>query len=179
MKLHSAKILSLGLYFLMTLFSFSCKVDKKKVLIDENELKERLMDANKNLLRSEFHLIDSFVNAHNYQLNETGSGLRYEIVKKTQGKQAEAGDEVMIRYKSYFLNGETVQKGSTGQPEKVKLGEAKLIRGLEEVLLLMREGEVARLVVPSHLAFGIRGDGESVPPAAILYYEINLMAINK
>ena len=179
MTFNSVKVLSLGLYLLIALFSLSCKMDKKKVPINENELREQLMDANKNILRSEFHLIDSFILKHNYHLKETGSGLRYEIVKKTEGRKAEPGDEVMIRYKAYFLNGEPCQQSSSGQPEKVKLGEAKLIRGLEEVLLLMREGEVARLVVPSHLAFGIRGHGESVPPAAILYYEINLMAIKK
>ncbi|TAH38795.1 MAG: hypothetical protein EYC69_14000 [Bacteroidetes bacterium] len=179
LTIHFDKFAAIVLSILLVISSLSCKEKRKEIHIDENELREQLMDANKNLLRSEFHLIDSFIQAHNYQMKETGSGLRYQIVKNVEGRQAIAGDEVLIRYKAFLLNGELCQQSPNAGPEEVKLGEARLNRGLEEALLLMKEGEVARLVIPSHLGYGIRGDGKLIPPASILYYEINLMAIKK
>ncbi len=179
MSIVSGKLSTIIFSILIGVLSLSCAEKRKKIHIDENELKEQLMDANKNILRSEFHLIDSFIAKHNYQMKETGSGLRYQIVKEVEATQASAGDEVLIRYKAFLLNGELCQESDKEAPEQVKLGEAKLVRGLEEAILLMRVGEVARLVVPSHLGYGVRGDGKTVPPASILYYEINLMAIKK
>jgi FKBP-type peptidyl-prolyl cis-trans isomerase len=50
--------------------------------------------------------------------------------------------------------------------------------GLHELVKLMHEGEKARAIIPSYLAYGITGDGEMVPFAAFLLCEIELVKIN-
>lgn len=147
------------------------------MLIDETDLRERILDANKKMLMAESNIIDSFIAAHNYQMKITGTGLRYEIVKNIKSKKAKPGDEVMIRYKAYLLDGSLCQETDAKLPQVVVLGEARLTKALEEVLLLMDEGDVARIISPSYLAYGMRGDAKLIPATAVLYYELNLMSI--
>jgi len=39
-------------------------------------------------------------------------------------------------------------------------------------LLLLRQGDKAKVIVPSYRAYGIAGDGNKIPSAATLIYDI-------
>jgi FKBP-type peptidyl-prolyl cis-trans isomerase len=167
------------LIILLSLVLFSCSQNKKKVKIDEAVLNEQLLEANKNLLQTEKYLIDSFIQKHGYEMKATGTGLRYQIIDSGRRINAEVGDEVMIRYKALFLDGTLCDESPKETPLTFRIGEGKQIKGVEEALLLIPEEGTARLIVPTHLAYGLRGDGANIPPAAILYYEIKLLAIKR
>ena len=49
--------------------------------------------------------------------------------------------------------------------------------GLNEALKLMREGECAKLILPNHLAHGLVGDLEQIPPLAILLVDVELVEL--
>jgi len=44
-------------------------------------------------------------------------------------------------------------------------------------LMLMQEKERAVLIFPPHLAHGIIGDGENIPPRSILVYDIKILEV--
>jgi len=47
--------------------------------------------------------------------------------------------------------------------------------GLHEVILLMKVGDKAKVVLPSHLAFGLTGDSSKIPHSTPLVYDIQLI----
>ncbi len=157
----------------------SCRQKKQNVVVDENALREKILDANQNILHAESSLIDSFILSHNFKMERTGSGLRYEVMRKGNNMKAIDGDEVMISYKAYLLDGTQCLSSPVNEPQQLRIGKGEQTKGLEETLVLLSEGGSARIVVPAHLAYGPRGDGDKVPPSSILYYELTLLAINK
>ncbi|HNQ61872.1 MAG TPA: FKBP-type peptidyl-prolyl cis-trans isomerase [Bacteroidia bacterium] len=157
----------------------SCKQKKQSLVVDENTLREKILEANQNILQAESFLIDSFIRAHDFNMQRTGSGLRYEIMREGNGKKASEGDEVMISYKAYLLDGSLCLSNPAKEPQLLKLGKGEQTKGVEETILLLSEGGSARMLVPAHLAYGPRGDNGNIPPASILYYELTLLAINK
>ena len=43
----------------------------------------------------------------------------------------------------------------------------------------MKEGDKARFVIPSHLAYGMQGDGNKIPGNSPLYYDVTLLKAEK
>ena len=50
-----------------------------------------------------------------------------------------------------------------------RLGAAQHLKGIEEAVQLVKEGSRVRLVLPSHLAFGMLGDQDKIPGATPVY----------
>jgi len=44
-------------------------------------------------------------------------------------------------------------------------------------LALMKEGEKATLVIPSDIAYGDAGSGDTIPPGATLKFEVELFKV--
>ena len=61
----------------------------------------------------------------------------------------------------------------------IELGKAEVESGLEEGILLMKVGDKAKLVIPSHLAFGLLGDENKIPKRATLIYDVELVEIKQ
>ena len=62
------------------------------------------------------------------------------------------------------------------EPIKFKLGVGQVISGWDEGISLLNKGATAKLVIPSHLAYGERGAGGVIPPGATLVFEVELVS---
>lgn len=139
---------------------------------------EYAAEMNRQLVKEEAEQINGFIGRHHFKMEMTGTGLRYQLYYKGKGTSKPVlHDAVSVSYKRYFLDGEL--NFETTKPVAFRLGEGAEIRGLEEGIMMMNEGDSARFIVPSHLAFGLTGDGNTIPPAATLYYDITLHKISK
>ena len=49
--------------------------------------------------------------------------------------------------------------------------------GLHEAMKFLHPGDSARIVIPPQRAFGLTGDGNLIPPRAILVYEIRIDSV--
>ena len=57
---------------------------------------------------------------------------------------------------------------------------AQVIKGLEIGLKKMRQGEVAKIIIPSHSAFGEKGSSTGiVPPYTTLVYEVIMLNVKE
>lgn len=66
-----------------------------------------------------------------------------------------------------------------GQPLTFTVGSGQVIKGWDQGLLGMCEGEKRRLVIPPELAYGKSGAGGRIPPDATLTFDIELVKIER
>ncbi len=110
--------------------------------------------------------------------DETPSGLRYKILQNGDGKKAEKGKGVSVHYKGQLLDGTVFDSSYTRKkPIDFTLGIGQVIPGWDEGIQLLKVGDKARLVIPSHLAYGSQGAGGVIPPDATLIFDVELMDV--
>lgn len=106
---------------------------------------------------------------------KTSSGLVFETVKEGTGRQPQTTDKVKVLYKGRLADGTVFD--STDDDGPIEFDVNRLVKGFTEGLLLMKEGGVYRLFIPSHLGYGERGAGGVIPPNAALDFEVTLIEI--
>ncbi|MDA9977517.1 peptidylprolyl isomerase [Flavobacteriaceae bacterium] len=132
---------------------------KKEILVKENQLKEQ-------------QIIESL----SKDFKVTPSGLRYKIINKGNGDSPKKGDKVKVHYKG-MLTDETVFDSSykRNQPIEFNVGIGQVIPGWDEGIMLLKNGEKAKFVIPSNLGYGEAGAGGVIPPNATLVFEVELL----
>ncbi|MGY5848015.1 peptidylprolyl isomerase [Salegentibacter sp. HM20] len=108
----------------------------------------------------------------------TESGLHYKIEKKGDGAKAEKGKTVAVHYKGMLSDGTVFDSSyKRNQPIEFPIGMGHVISGWDEGIQLLRVGDQARFVIPSHLGYGDRGAGGVIPPNASLIFDVELMEV--
>ncbi len=109
---------------------------------------------------------------------KTDSGLRYQLIQNGSGSAAKKGDLVSVHYEGSLDNGQVFDSSySRKEPITFPLGQGQVIPGWDEGIALLKVGDKARFVIPSHLAYGSRGAGGVIPPNATLIFDVELMAV--
>ena len=103
----------------------------------------------------------------------TESGLQYKVVSKGKGtRQPTWASMVMVNYRGTLIDG-TVFDENKG----VEFEAGQVIKGWQEALELMREGDTFELVIPSGLAYGCRGKGRTITGDQVLVFSVELLKI--
>ena len=165
----------------MTVFLVLTACDNRveeKPLPDAGRLQEAFATSNSQLIEAEEEAINDFVNRYGWEMQETGSGLRYRITSSGEGSRASNGQTAVVDYTIYLLTGDPVYSSDNeGEPLMFTIGQGGVVSGLEEAILLLREGDQAIFIMPSHLAHGLPGDGKSIPRRATIIYEVELLEL--
>ncbi len=110
--------------------------------------------------------------------DKTESGLRYKIIQKGNGKKPEKGQRVSVHYEGSLPNGQIFDSSyKRKEPITFQLGVGQVIPGWDEGIGLLKVGDKARFVIPSHLAYGSAGAGGVIPPNATLIFDVELMEV--
>lgn len=104
------------------------------------------------------------------------SGLQYEILKEGNGPKPKATDKVRCHYHGTLIDG-TVFDSSVQRGQPAVFGVNQVIKGWIEALQLMPVGSKWRLYIPSDLAYGERGAGNSIEPNSALIFDVELLDI--
>lgn len=111
-------------------------------------------------------------------MEKTPSGLYYKITKKTDGKQPKSGDVVSVHYAGRLTNGQEFDNSfRRGEPIEIPIGVGQVIKGWDEGIQLLKEGEAATLLIPAELGYGSRGAGGVIPPNAWLIFDVELVKV--
>jgi len=125
-------------------------------------------------------LIQDYLKANNVDMaavTRTNTGLYYLPLEAGTGAKVESGDNVEVKYKGWFLNGTEFDSNyDSAAPFILLVGAQRVIPGWDEGLQLMREGEKARLYIPSRLAYGRYGD-RSIPGNTVLIFDVEVVDI--
>ena len=110
----------------------------------------------------------------------TESGLQYEITEKGTGEQPQAGDKVTVHYTGFLTDSAKTKFDSSldrDQPFTFQLGKGQVIKGWDDGLIGMKEGEVRRLNIGYEFAYGEEGIPGVIPEKSTLIFEIKLNKI--
>jgi len=153
----------------------SCQnADKSTVRHNNKPLTQKqLMAFNRKIMRQEKRNINAFVKAHHWNMKESGTGLRYQILVTGKGAKAHTGQIAKIRYSVELFDGQKIYSGVTS----FRIGYGGVESGLEEGILLLKVGDKAKFILPSHLAYGLSGDGDKIPPHTPIIYYVELLKL--
>ncbi len=91
--------------FLLSLFMLSCsEKPKQEAVVANKNYAEPLIKVNKKLIEKESRDIDNWLKRHNIIAANTGTGLRFAVIKKGNGNQAKLGQFATINYSISLLD---------------------------------------------------------------------------
>ena len=104
------------------------------------------------------------------------SGLQYKVLKEGKGAKPKATDTVKCHYEGRLIDG-TVFDSSIRRNEPAEFPVNGVIAGWVEALQLMNVGAKGQLYIPSELAYGAHGAGQSIGPNETLIFDVELLDI--
>nr|WP_321235186.1 peptidylprolyl isomerase [uncultured Psychroserpens sp.] len=123
------------------------------------------------------------------------SGLKKYVLTKGTGPKPKAGDSVSVYYEGYFTDGRLFDSDRIKVAEKYGMfnqrrldanaygptrmwvsPDARMIPGFKEALASLSVGEKAFFYMPSHLAYGERGN-RGIPPNTDLTFIVEMVGI--
>jgi FKBP-type peptidyl-prolyl cis-trans isomerase FkpA len=129
----------------------------------------------------EKELLSQYMQEQKLNISPTTSGLYFLSLKQGNGKRVHRGDTVVVDYEGRFLDGKFFDSTKKRKEsfQFVYGTEWQVIKGIEEAIGRMEEGQKALVIIPSDLAFGIAGSSTGIiPPYTSLVFEIELLKIN-
>ena len=108
----------------------------------------------------------------------TPSGLKYKITNKGTGTiKPNAGDKVEVHYTGKFLN-DTVFDSSykRGKPLPFYIGKGMVIKGWDEGIAMLNEGDKATFIIPPEIGYGNQKMGP-IPPNSTLIFNLELLEV--
>ncbi|MDX9928095.1 MAG: FKBP-type peptidyl-prolyl cis-trans isomerase [Bacteroidales bacterium] len=110
-------------------------------------------------------------------VQETTSGLQYEVVTLGTGPKPGPSDLVKVHYTGKLLD-DTTFDSSVDRGEPATFGVNQVIQGWQEAIQLMPVGSKFKFYIPYELAYGEQGQGP-IPPYSTLKFEVELIEIVK
>jgi FKBP-type peptidyl-prolyl cis-trans isomerase FkpA len=110
------------------------------------------------------------------KFTELPSGLKYRVLRKTDGPLPAAGERVLVNYKGW-LDNKTEFDSSYSRFEPIAFSQNQVVKGWGEGLQYCPEGGMIELDIPPALGYGSRGAGAAVPPNATLHFIVELHKI--
>ena len=107
------------------------------------------------------------------------SELQIEELRPGNGGQAaKAGDRVTVHYVGTLTDGKKFDSSrDRGKGFDFVLGKGMVIKGWDQGVAGMTVGQMRKLTIPPHLAYGDRGFPGAIPPGATLVFEVELLSI--
>jgi len=104
--------------------------------------------------------------------------IEIEEIKAGEGPTAKLGDTVDVHYVGSFLNGEKFDSSrDRGNTFRVEIGKTGIIKGFEQGLIGMKQGDVRKVTIPYELAYGEAGRPPGIPARSTLVFELEVVKL--
>jgi len=116
--------------------------------------------------------------------NKENKKLQIGVKKRVDAEackiKSRKGDVLAMHYTGKLENGDEFDSSiPRGDPFKFTLGTGQVIKGWDQGLLNMCEGEKRKLVIPADMGYGDRGAPPKIPGGATLVFEVELIKIER
>ncbi len=168
---------SLTIVCSLILLFVACKSDEEKnVPIDWNPKKST--EFNREVAAEEELQIRLYLEQHKDLLMEkTGTGLRYFVYQKNDGPEAREGLTAQVELLVTLLDGKVCYQTKKDEYEEFVIDRSDVETGLQEGMKKMKVGERAKLIIPSHIAHGLLGDMDKIPPLSPIVIDVHLIGL--
>ena len=155
----------------------SCGEESKQpqMPITKDEMKSSMEKANRYLVNEEEEDIANYIKRHGLEMTKTGTGLRYQVLESGSGPLLEKGQQVSLEYELHSIAGDLLYSSDKDGIKSFVIGEGTVESGLEEAMTYLHRGDVAKIIMPYHLAYGLHGDDDRIPEYATLVYTIKII----
>lgn len=144
---------------------------------DPNALKQSMEKANRYMVNDEEADIEDYVSRHGLNMISTGTGLHYVILKQGSEQLIQEGQTIRMEYEMRSITGDLIYSSKNEGIKVFKVGEGTVESGLDEAMKYLHENDIATLIIPSHLAYGLHGDDNKIPAYSTLIYTIKIIDI--
>ncbi len=107
-------------------------------------------------------------------IQETASGLQYEVIKEGEGNSPIENSIVTVHQRALLLGGkildDTYKENTT-----MEFNLNEVIEGYQEGLMMMKPGSRYKLYVPPELGWGKKGSGGRIGPYAVVTFDVTLI----
>jgi FKBP-type peptidyl-prolyl cis-trans isomerase len=158
------------------------EMDKQRVKMEQEAEEQFAVDQ---------EIITAYLSENGIEATPTETGIFIEMLEEGNGKEANNGDTVRVAYAGYKLDGQffdtsyedlareknMYQEGRVYQPYEFVLGQGMVIKGWDQGITELREGDKARLFIPSTLAYGPQQRSEVIGPNSILVFDMEIVEV--
>lgn len=159
---------------LVFIFFISCNNSSEKKVIKNTPGRNELADINKYFIQRDREKIQNYIERKKIPMKESRTGLWYLIVKEGTGRFFGGNDKVSFDYECSLLDGTECYNSDKLGPKCCVLGKSEIEAGLNEGLRLLKPGGEAIFIIPPFLAYGLLGDGKSIPSRSIIVYHVKI-----
>jgi FKBP-type peptidyl-prolyl cis-trans isomerase len=147
--------------------------------LEYNARKKAISEYKDNMDMQEQVALAHYVKDNNISDSAKHGNLYIIPIDENKGPMVKRGEMVSLAYRGTFLSGKPFDSVTENNPLQFRYGDtAQMIEGLEIALKLMHEGEKAKIIIPSQLAFGNYGSSTGiVPPYTTVVYEVTLLKV--
>ncbi len=148
--------------------------------LSQEEVMKQYQERVEKAKKEEFINLQKYIDDNNITVEPTETGLYYIETVKGKGKKPESGKKVKVHYTGTLLDGTKFDSSfdhPDAKPIEFPIGKGNVIKGWDEGIALMRVGGKATLVIPSAIAYGERGRGNTIPPYSPLVFEVELVGV--
>ena len=112
------------------------------------------------------------------KFKKTTSGLEYAIIKKGQGKKAKIGNRIFLNYFSRIKLDSIFDSNNNKYPYSFILGQGDVLKGWDEGIALLSEGDSAVFRIPPQLAFGEKKIAK-IPSNTTFLLEVKILKVEE
>jgi FKBP-type peptidyl-prolyl cis-trans isomerase len=150
------------------------KAEYEKEQIENQKSEQMKTDSLKN---AEHGLLEKYLKDNKITVKPQTDGLYYIPVVAGTGPKAEAGKTVKVHYTGKLLNGKVFDSSvERKNPIEFMLGRGQVIKGWDEGIAMMKQGEKATLIIPSAIGYSDRDMGV-IPPYSTLVFDVELVEV--
>lgn len=116
--------------------------------------------------------IQKYMKSNHIDCKKSESGLYYKIIEEGEGDFIQFTDRVSVKYKGTFMGGEKFDE----QTEPIEMAVSAQINAWKELMLQLKKGSKAYMIVPPHLGYG-EYEVDKIPPNSILIFELEVVDV--
>ncbi len=110
------------------------------------------------------------------EFQKTESGLKYRVLRKSDGKKPNSARTVTVKYRGWLNNGKELDSSyKRGEPISFPL--SGVVAGWTEGMQLIGVGGMIELWVPPNLGYGANGSPGSIPPHSTIHFIVELVQV--
>ncbi len=166
------------LFSVLLLSSCNEKENSQRQEIEWN--KEKSTRFNREVAIEEEIDINIFLAHHQtWKMEKTGSGLQIYIYEKGSGLSAKTGKTAQVISKITLLDGTICYQTPENEYNEFLIDQSDIESGIQEGIKRMKVGDRAKMIIPSHLAHGLVGDMNKIPPLSPIVVDLYLKNLSE